>query len=132
VIVQDKNKNKWDHVRFNYKIWMSTEEGEGILGDGKWQILKAIEEHGSLMTATEAMGLTYRRTWGNLKKIEKILGIRIIEKTRGGTGGGKTRLTEDGRRLVTAFDRFHQKYDGLINDAFEEFKKDLEGEDEQD
>ena len=111
-----------DNIKFNYKIWLSTQDEKGILGDGKWQILKAIEEHGSLVAATKALGITYRRTWGDLKKIEEMLGFSILEKERGGKDGGKSNLTPEGKRLVEAFDRFHAKMDDHMQAAFDEFR----------
>ena len=62
---------QFKNIRFNYKIWLSTNDGINLLGDGKWKILKAIESHGSLKAATDALGITYRRTWGDLKAIEE-------------------------------------------------------------
>lgn len=115
----------FENIRFEYKIWLSTLEGEGILGDGKWKILKSIEEHGSLKAATEALGITYRRTWGDLKKIEEVLGFSILEKERGGKDGGKSSLTPEGKKLVQAFDEFHEKVDVQIEQAFEEFRNKL-------
>ncbi|MCD4679126.1 MAG: hypothetical protein K8S00_01945 [Bacteroidales bacterium] len=50
----------YDNVKCNFKIWLSTNDDEGIIGDGKWKILKAIEKHGSLTAATKALGITYR------------------------------------------------------------------------
>ena len=111
-----------DHIQFNYKIWLSTDDDKGIMGDGKWQILKAIEEHGSLTAATKALGITYRRTWGDLKKIEEMLGFQLLEKERGGKEGGKSSLTAEGKRLVKAFDEFHDKVDVFIEKAFGEFR----------
>ncbi|MEZ5197732.1 MAG: LysR family transcriptional regulator [Bacteroidales bacterium] len=113
------------NIKFNYKIWLSTDKDEGILGDGKWQILKAIEQHGSLKAATKALGITYRRTWGDLKKIEEVLGFAILEKERGGKDGGKSSLTPEGKKLVQAFDEFHEKVDVQIEQAFEEFRNKL-------
>lgn len=110
--------NQIKGVQLNYKIWISTPEGRGIMGDGKWKILKAIEEHGSLKAATDVLGITYRRTWGDLKKIEQDLGFLILEKSRGGKDGGQTQLTDKGKELVRAFDEFHQRVDHLIEDAF--------------
>lgn len=123
------NDGAYSGIQLNYKIWLSTDKGENILGDGKWQILKAIEEHGSLMAATDALGLTYRRTWGNLKKIEKILGVSLLEKSRGGASGGSTHLSKEGKKMVNAFDKFHTKYDTLLNKAFDEFLSDLKQDD---
>ena len=114
-----------DHIKFNYKIWLSTQDDKGILGDGKWRILKAIQEHGSLKAATEALGITYRRTWGDLKKIEKRIGFTVLEKIRGGKDGGQTNLTPEGKKLVDAFDTFHQKVDKFLDEAFDDFRRNM-------
>jgi len=118
-------KENLKHIQFNYKIWLSTPDDKGIMGDGKWQILKAIEEHGSLKAATEALGITYRRTWGDLKEIEEVLGFALLDKSRGGKDGGNTSLTHEGKNLVQAFDQFHEKIDSVIEEAFVEFKQKL-------
>ncbi|MCD4698726.1 MAG: LysR family transcriptional regulator [Bacteroidales bacterium] len=114
-----------NNIKFNYKIWLSTQDGKGIMGDGKWKILKAIDEHGSLKSATRALGLTYRRTWGDLKEIEEALGFVLLEKSRGGRDGGKTKLTPEGEKLVEAFDTFHQEVDSLVEEAFEKLRQDI-------
>ena len=113
-----------EQLRLNYKFWIETESGSPILGEGKWKLLKAIEETGSLKDAAEKMGFAYRQTWENLKNIEERLGFRIIEKSRGGEKGGQTVLTEKGRQIVAFFDRLYQetepelqkKFAGMIND----------------
>jgi len=120
------DKNNFEEIKFNYKIWLSAKDGIGIMGDGKWQILKAIEKHGSLKAATEALGITYRRTWGDLKKIENDLGVQLLEKSRGGKQGGATVLTHEGQNLVNAFDTFHNKVDEFIEEAFNEFRQNLQ------
>lgn len=117
---------QFENIRFNYKIWLSTIDGINLLGDGKWKILKAIEEHGSLKAATDSMGITYRRTWGDLKKIEELLGFALLEKERGGKDGGKTFLTTQGKLLVEAFNEFHEKVDVVMEDAFENFRQKLQ------
>ena len=117
-----------DKIKPEYKIWLSTENGEGIMGDGKWQILKAIEKTGSLMAATELLGLTYRRTWGDLKKIEEQMGIQLLDKSRGGKDGGTSTLTPEGKRLVEAFDHLHSRIDGVIQLAFKDFISEIANE----
>lgn len=112
---------KIDSVRLHYKIWMEDTQGAGILGDGKWKMLKMIEQKGSLKAACEEMGYTYRRTWGNLKKIEQFFGFPLLEKHRGGADGGNTQLTPEGKRLVAAFDRFHAEVDQTIQKGFSSF-----------
>jgi molybdate transport system regulatory protein len=112
-------------VNLNYKIWLSGEDDQGILGDGKWKILRAIEETGSLTAACKKLNLTYRRTWGDLKKIEQMLGFPLLEKSRGGAGGGASQLSPQGKKLVSAFDSFHRSVDGTIQRAFASLKDEL-------
>ena len=59
-----------DNLRLNYKIWLESSDREGILGDKKCELLRAIEETGSLNDAMKKLNLTYRKTWDNLRKIE--------------------------------------------------------------
>lgn len=114
-----------NQIKLNYKIWLSTPDDKGIMGDGKWKILKAIEAHGSLKAATEALGITYRRTWGDLKAIEEALGFAILEKSRGGKDGGQTQLTPKGLKLVAAFDRLHGQADDFMEKLFVDFHNEL-------
>ena len=116
---------KYSNIQPSYKIWLSTPEGAGILGDGKWKILEKIAECGSLVQACEELGITYRRTWNDLKKIEKQLGFRLLETSRGGAEGGSTQLTAEGVRLIKAFQHFHQRVDKIMQKEFEHFLADL-------
>jgi molybdate transport repressor ModE-like protein len=103
-----------------FKIWLETDDQKGILGDGKWALLKTISQTNSLKEAMALHGLTYRKTWDNLNKIEDIFGFQIIERQRGGKEGGKTVLTKHGQAIVDAFDEFHEKYDAIIARALED------------
>lgn len=126
-VMENKFTESGKDIRFHYKIWMSDTKNKGILGDGKWRMLKLIEEKGSLKAACEDLGYTYRRTWGNLKKIENFFGFPLLEKHRGGSDGGHMSLTDEGKRLVAAFDKFHASVDSVIQKGFDEFISDLEG-----
>jgi len=66
--METKFSHKLTDIHLHYKIWMSDEQEAGILGDGKWKMLKLIQEKGSMKAACDELGYTYRRTWGNLKK----------------------------------------------------------------
>ncbi len=115
-------------IKLKYKIWLETDENEGVLGDGKWYLLKAIDETGCLNDALKKLGLSYRKTWDNLVKIEETLGFKILEKQRGGASGGQTTLTEKGKAIVRAFDKFHDKYDAIISQGLDEMLNEIKEE----
>jgi molybdate transport repressor ModE-like protein len=108
-------------------MWLADKGGNGILGDGKWKMLKLIEEKGSLKAACDELGYTYRRTWGNLREIEGFFGFPLLKTHRGGVERGSASLTDEGKRLVRAFDTFHSLVDNTIQSGFAEFLKELEG-----
>ncbi len=123
--METKFSSKISGINLHYKIWMSDSSEVGILGDGKWKMLKLIDEKGSLKAACDELGYTYRRTWGNLRKIENFFGFPLLEKHRGGSEGGTTTLTAEGRKLVRAFDKFHATVDGTIQKGFNAFLQEL-------
>ena len=84
-------------LRARFKLWLSTRDIEGVFGDGKWQLLKAFDNTGSLAAASESLRIGYRKAWGDLRKAQETLNIALVEKQRGGILGGQTTLTEQGK-----------------------------------
>lgn len=124
-----KDGSRYKNYMFNYKIWLTSITGNGIIDDTKYNLLLKIKETQSLKAAAEIVGVSYRKAWGDLKEAEESLGYQIIEKQRGGKEGGKTILTEKGIKLIEAYEVLHQKFDNSVNEALNEFKKKLEKKD---
>ena len=53
------NLKKMKNIELKYKIWLETKDGVSILGDGKYLLLKTIEQEGSLMAAIEKLSLIH-------------------------------------------------------------------------
>lgn len=114
------------NLRPQFKLWLSTEDSEGAFGDGKWRLLDAIGHGGSLRAAATELGISYRKAWGDLKKAERRLGIALIEKHRGGSGGGETTLTDAGKAWLRGYSGFRADIEKAISNAFERHIADLE------
>jgi len=112
-------------VFLKYKLWLSAVSGEGIIGEGQYSLLKAIEKKGSLKAAAEELGTSYRKAWGDIKKAEELLGYDLTVKHRGGKDGGKSELTDKAKNLLEAYDALNKKLDSAIEDAYEDFKEKL-------
>lgn len=113
-----RKKNPTLHPRI--KVWLSSEDAEGVFGDGKWRLLSAVDRLGSLKAAAEKMGMSYRKAWGDLKKAEEHLGYRLIVKQRGGAEGGRTTLTEEGRKWVSCYRDFRKRIEEVVQEAFDQ------------
>ncbi|MEI6123485.1 MAG: ModE family transcriptional regulator [Bacteroidota bacterium] len=123
--MEDKKYAKYSNIRINYKLWMSSEKGDAIIDDDKWQLLIAIQKHGSLKAASDVTEVSYRKAWGDLKKIEEILGFTIIEKHRGGKAGGVTYITDDGAKLIKNYLEFRAEFQNAVDLIIIKFKKNL-------
>lgn len=110
-------------IFLNYKLWLSSVTGEGILEEERYKLLKKIQELGSLRAAAKVMGISYRKAWGNLKKSEELLGYQLVIRQRGGKSGGTSQLTEKAVRLLEAYDALHVQLDDAVEKAYDDFRK---------
>jgi molybdate transport repressor ModE-like protein len=114
-------KKETGPVRPGVKLYISGGGSQGMFGDGKWCLLKAIEEEGSISKAAEKLGRGYRKAWGDLKRTEAAMGRKLVRKKRGGRAGGTTELTESGRQLVEGWERYRQAVLKGMDGAFETY-----------
>jgi len=114
-----------EELKAKFKLWLSTRDIEGVFGDGKWQLLKAIESTGSLAEASESLKISYRKAWGDLKKAQEALNKPLVEKHRGGSRGGQSTLTEQGKKWLIAYTRYHKDIEKAIEKAYQKYIKEL-------
>ncbi|MDR3641517.1 MAG: LysR family transcriptional regulator [Humidesulfovibrio sp.] len=81
-------------------LWLER-GGKTMLGLGKLQLLERIGTCGSIKSAADELGMSYRAAWGKLKASEEALGVPLIEKVGGNKSG--CRLTPEGHVLAEAF-----------------------------
>jgi molybdate transport system regulatory protein len=103
-----------------FKLWLSGSDVEGAFGDGKWRLLDAIEREGSISAASQSLGISYRKAWGDLKKAQIALGTALVAKQRGGKAGGQTVLTAEGRKWLKAYGRLRGRAEETIRQAWAE------------
>jgi len=124
--VKADNSEEMKKLRAKFKLWLSMESVEGVFGDGKWRLLKSIEATGSLKAASRSLGISYRKAWGDLKKAQQCLGVDLLRKQRGGRMGGRTTLTDQGKRWVRAYTKFRSEVERTVENAYKKHMKDLE------
>ena len=103
-------------LHFKYKFWIEDQDGVSIFGDGKYRLLKTIQETGSFKHAVKKLDLSYRKTWDKVRAIENRLGYAILETQQGGPAGGTTTLTPEGIQLMEIFERLHDLCDPFFNE----------------
>ncbi|MHA1902824.1 MAG: winged helix-turn-helix domain-containing protein [Candidatus Thorarchaeota archaeon] len=96
-------KKRHPILRPNYKLWLE-HEGDYAFGPGAYRILKSINEAGTITQGAKNLGMSYRYAWGVIRKIEKKLGVKLLDSYKGGNvGGGGARVTDYGLRLMETY-----------------------------
>jgi molybdate transport system regulatory protein len=100
-------------MKISFKVWLE-EDDHVLFGEGRRQLLQAIEDHGSLARAAKIMNMSYRAAWGRLKASEKRLGFELAEKDIEQGKKGGLHLTLKGKALLDEYSRIHKAFELLV------------------
>ena len=89
-------------IRIRNKVWLEI-DGQPLLGDGRARLLQAIAATGSINAARQKLGFSYRKAWAQLQEMERLAPFPILERSKGGKGGGGTKLTAETQALLAKF-----------------------------
>ncbi len=76
---------------------------EIALGPGKVQLLQAIADSGSLLTAARTLEMSYMRAWKLVQTMNRCFREPLVALARGGKTGGSAKLTPSGSRLLVLY-----------------------------
>lgn len=104
------------HLGVKAKFWL-TLGPRTLFGDGKADLLDAVDRLGSLRSAAASMGMSYRHAWGLLRELDEASGFSFLEHSGSGPRTN-LRLTRNGRRFVDAYRRFRAPLTDLVERRF--------------
>jgi molybdate transport system regulatory protein len=117
-------RSKRSAMRMRISVWLENAEGLVLFGPGRLQILEAIDEHGSLSAAAEALGMSYRGLWARIRHSERRLGFPLVHAHAGRGAASGTSLTSKGRAMMDRFSRLRshvtEAADGIFGEIFPE------------
>jgi molybdate transport system regulatory protein len=99
------------------KVWVVLAD-QVQFGHGRAQLLRMIDELGSIRKAAAQFGMSYRGIWGYLQELEVAAGFPFLERRVGGWGHGGATLTPAGRVFLTQYEAFRKQVDTMVQQAF--------------
>src|SRR5262245_19342395 len=79
--------------------------GETLGGRERIDLLRSVAEQGSITRGAKEHGVSYKAAWDAIDAMNTLAGEPLVERSTGGRGGGSTRLTARGQRLVERFEQ---------------------------
>jgi molybdate transport system regulatory protein len=95
------------------RIWLER-DGELYMGGGREMLLERIDKFGSIAAAARSMKLGYRNAWLWVEAANRLAPSPLVEKVAGGPGGGRTRLTDEGRKAVERYRHLRAKFERFL------------------
>lgn len=94
--------------------------GDKIPGKELLRLLEKIDKTGSLNRAVEEAGVSYRYGWGLLNRAEEALGKTLVARQTGGSAGGGTTLTSEGKKLLGHMQSLQREVQGQLSSLLAE------------
>lgn len=95
-------------MRAAIKIIFFDDNDEKFFGEGPYRLLLAIEETGSLRSASKSMGLAYSKAFYMIKNAEEALGFPLTSRTTGGRSGGGSTITPEGKEWLKKYETYRK------------------------
>lgn len=105
-------------MNIRHKLWIE-EKSKVIFGQGRYKLLKALEEHHSLQAAAKEMQMSYRAAWGRIKASEERIGIKLVESHP----GKPMQLTAKAKLLLDFFEEVEGEVRSLLTSKEDRFRK---------
>ena len=86
------------------------------------QLAEYVEGGMSLRRAALEMGMAYSKAWRIMTDFEAATGFPLVVGRRGGSGGGGSELTPDGKALLDGYRTFLEKTNRQCDRLFQEFQ----------
>ncbi len=95
--------------RVNGSLWL---EGNGtrFFGPGPVELLQLIEETGSINQAAKKMGMSYKKAWEIVNRLNEIVGSPLVITATGGEKGGGSSLSDEAKQLIEWYVSLRERF----------------------
>ena len=98
-----------------YKLKIQIGNNEPDFGKGVVELLELCDKYGSLSKAYKEMGMSNSKAWKIIKRAQEDLGYELVHTTSGGSFGGGSQLTLEGKYKL-----FQEKIEAYSKQVFKE------------
>lgn len=104
-----KTASKTSGIQVAGKIWLE-KGGVKFFGPGPYELLGKIAETGSLHIAAAEMGISYRKAWLIVDRLNKVMEVPMVVTQKGGSKGGGSTLSKEAVQLMSRYDKLARTF----------------------
>ena len=113
---------KHSSLKVRSRIWLENQKGT-FFGEGRMNLLQAVEEFGSINKAAKSMNMSYQKAWKLIDSMNKSSDKPLVVKASGGKDGGGTLVTDEGKKAISLFKELNDNCHEFLDNEFERLKK---------
>ncbi len=102
-------------LHINGRIWLET-AGDRFMGIGRLELLRHIQQTGSINRAAKAMGMSYKRAWDLVQSMNTQADVPLVSTQTGGSTGGGAVVTEAGEKYLTYYQGLQTRFQQFMAD----------------
>ena len=107
--------------KLRYDMRLRVSRTDHAFGPGVAELMEHVEATGSLSKGCKCMQMAYSKGWKILKRAEEDLGIPLVQGNRGGSNGGQTVLTPEGKEFLKRYRKFEQEVRAGADASFQKW-----------
>ncbi|PLX18376.1 MAG: hypothetical protein C0601_04985 [Candidatus Muiribacterium halophilum] len=118
---------KSDKITIEARFWLRKGD-DRYLAEGKIELMKAIKETGSISAASRKMGISYKKAWKLVDRLNSFSDKEAVTTEKGGKGGGGAKLSPYGEYLLALYKESRKRFSKVLDDLNKEIQKKVKDE----
>jgi molybdate transport system regulatory protein len=99
--------------KVNGSLWIECDE-ERFFGPGRVELLEHIEKTGSLNKAARQMGMSYKKAWEMINKLNTQSHKPLVILKSGGEKGGGSVITDEAKELIACHKNLRKRFESFL------------------
>lgn len=101
-------------IEINLQIFINR-DGDNLLTPERVSLLRSLQKSGSLHLTSKELGISYNKAWKIIFAMNAATQNTVVEKSRGGSGGGGTALTSFGQLIMAEYESIEKEVKAFNN-----------------
>ena len=88
------------------RVTFLDDRGDKFFGEGPYRLLSGVETTESLHKTAEDMEMSWSKAFRIVRRAEEVLGFSLLERKTGGSGGGGSMVTPEGKAWIRKYETY--------------------------